>query len=30
MYGSYDSEPPGEGSAPSGDYGVVTSLGYKF
>jgi hypothetical protein len=30
MYGSYDSEPPGENDAPSGDYGVVTSLGYKF
>jgi hypothetical protein len=30
MYGSYDSEPPGEVDAPSGDYGVVTSLGYKF
>jgi len=28
MYGSYDSEPPVEGNAPSGDYGVVTSLGY--
>ena len=30
MYGSYDSEPPTEGGSPSGDYGVVTSLGYKF
>jgi hypothetical protein len=29
MYGSYDSEPPGE-DAPSSDYGFVTSLGYKF
>ena len=30
VYGSYDSEPPTEGNTPSGDYGVVTSLGYKF
>jgi hypothetical protein len=30
MYGSFDSEPPGEDDAPNGDYGVVTSLGYKF
>lgn len=29
MYGSYDSEPPGP-KAPSSDYGVTTSLGYKF
>ena len=29
MYGSYDSEPP-SASAPSSDYGFVTSLGYKF
>jgi len=29
MYGSYDSEPPSP-KAPSSDYGVVTSLGYKF
>jgi len=30
MYGSYDSDPPVEGDVASGDYGVVTSLGYKF
>ncbi|MGI9245296.1 MAG: DUF481 domain-containing protein [Steroidobacteraceae bacterium] len=29
LYGSYDSEPPLEGSERS-DYGVVTSLGYSF
>jgi len=29
LYGSYDSEPPSP-KAPSSDYGVVTSLGYKF
>jgi len=29
MYGSYDSDPPGEDLS-SSDYGFVTSLGYKF
>jgi len=29
LYGSYDSEPPSP-KAPSSDYGVTTSLGYKF
>jgi hypothetical protein len=30
LYGSYDTKPPEEVEAPKGDYGVVTSLGYKF
>lgn len=29
LYGSYDSQPP-DVSAEESDYGVVTSLGYKF
>jgi hypothetical protein len=29
MYGSYDSDPPGQ-DTPTSDYGFVTSLGYKF
>jgi hypothetical protein len=29
LYGSYDNEPPSP-KAPSSDYGVTTSLGYKF
>jgi hypothetical protein len=29
MYGSYDSDPPGD-DTPTSDYGFVTSLGYKW
>jgi hypothetical protein len=29
LYGSYDSQPPSEGTEKS-DYGLVTSLGYSF
>ena len=29
FYGSYDSDPPDE-TAETSDYGIVTSLGYKF